>query len=56
MSLSHEKKTFIVYISCLAALSYFDVALAEVEFEIEFAYNIWPVCLPKLASADLNLR
>ena len=40
----------------LVALSYFDVALAEVEFEIEFSVVIWPVCLPKMASLDVNLR
>ena len=39
-----------------AALSYFDVALAEVDFEIELSVVIWPVCLPNFASFDLNLR
>ena len=39
-----------------AAQSYFDVALAEVEMEIEFSLVRWPVCLPKLASLDLDIR
>ena len=40
----------------LAALSYFDVALAEVDFEIEFALEVWPICLPKFSTLDINLR
>ena len=38
------------------AESYFDVAVVEALSEIEFAYNIWPICLPKYASADINFR
>ena len=40
-----------------AAESYFDVALAEAnEPEIMFDIKTWPVCLPKFATRDLNLR
>lgn len=45
---------FYLYFS--AAFSYFDIAIAEVRDEIEFGYNVWPICLPELASLDLNLR
>ena len=39
-----------------SAESYFDVALAEAEFDIEFDFKVWPICLPKFSSSDLNLR
>ena len=39
-----------------AAESYFDVALAEADPEILFDIKTWPVCLPKFASEDVNLR
>ena len=39
-----------------AAESYFDVALAEAEFDIDFDFKVWPICLPEKASTNLNLR
>ena len=39
-----------------AAESYFDIALAEADPEIEFDLKTWPVCLPNVASTDVNLR
>ena len=38
------------------AQSYFDVALAEADLDIDFAFTVWPICLPEFASSDLNLR